>query len=86
VTLRTNVRNAKRTIKGDYEPSSAADSSMSPRQGQFEHFSQTMAEDYRKMGILEDNEEFRVNSFVEGFHDAMILYAMAIDAVCSLAV
>ncbi len=55
---------------------------MSPRQGQFEHFSQSMAEDYRKMGILEDNEEFRVNSFVEGFHDAMILYAMAIDAVC----
>ena len=35
------------------------------------------------MGILEDEEEFRVNSFVEGFHDALILYAMAIDAVSS---
>ena len=49
--------------------------------GSFANFSRNVSEAYVQSGLLSNPELFRVNSFVEGFHDALILFALAVDVV-----
>ena len=43
--------------------------------GNFANFSRYMSREYTKSGLLSEADAFRVNSFVEGFHDALLLFA-----------
>ncbi|XP_034548111.1 atrial natriuretic peptide receptor 3 [Notolabrus celidotus] len=45
---------------------------------EFENFSLEMKKSIRKAGFLDCNDCGSVNMFVEGFHDAMLLYAIAL--------
>ena len=78
LTLRTNIRNLKRiNQKTDNKKDELAETS-------FANFTSSLEVEYQKMGLLNDGQPLRVNSFVEGFHDSLILYAFAIDAVSTL--
>ena len=78
LTLRTNIRNLKRiNQKTDNKKDELAETS-------FANFTSSLEVEYQKMGLLSDGQPLRVNSFVEGFHDSLILYAFAIDAVSTL--
>lgn len=74
LTLRTNIRNLKR-LNGKPSKDDSEES------GTFANFTATLAQEYFKTNLLYENQSLRVNSFVEGFHDSLILYAFAIDAV-----
>ena len=74
MTLRTNIRNSRR-LNGKVK-SDGID-----KQNTFENFTATLAAEYLKSNLLYENQSLRVNSFVEGFHDSLILYAFAINAV-----
>ena len=80
LTLRTNIRNLKRiNQKSDNKKDELAETS-------FANFTSSLEVEYQKLGLLSDGQPLRVNSFVEGFHDSLILYAFAIDAVSTLSV
>ena len=51
--------------------------------GNFANFSRYMSREYTKSGLLSEADSFRVNSFVEGFHDALLLFALAVDYAIS---
>ena len=74
LTLRTNIRNIKRVNNID----NLTDA------GSFANFTATLAQDYMKSNILDDKTPMRVNSFVEGFHDSLILYAFAVAEVSKI--
>ena len=70
VTIKTNIQNIRK-LKDDSDVH---------EMGTFSNFSRTMSDSYVENGLITDANDFRVNSFVEGFHDALILFALAVDA------
>lgn len=70
VTIKTNIQNIRKL----------KDESDIHEIGTFSNFSRTMSDAYVQSGLISNPDDFRVNSFVEGFHDALILFALAVDA------
>ena len=70
VTIKTNIQNIRKL----------KDESDIHELGTFSNFSRTMSDSYVQNGLISNPDDFRVNSFVEGFHDALILFALAVDA------
>ena len=73
VTIKTNIQNIRK-LKDDSDVHEL---------GTFSNFSRTMSDSYVKDGLITDPNDFRVNSFVEGFHDALILFALAMESAIS---
>ena len=75
LTIKTNIQNIRKH--------KTIDESDVSELGTFANFSAYMSESYIRDGLIPDETAFRVNSFVEGFHDALIMYALSIDFVSS---
>ena len=73
LTIKTNIQNIRKH--------KTIDESDVSELGTFANFSAYMSESYIRDGLIPDETAFRVNSFVEGFHDALIMYALSIDFV-----
>ena len=76
LTIKTNIQNIRKH--------KTIDESDASELGTFANFSEYMSASYIRDGLIPDETAFRVNSFVEGFHDALIMYALAIDVVSIL--
>ena len=76
LTIKTNIQNIRKH--------KTIDESDVSELGTFANFSAYMSESYIRDGLIPDETAFRVNSFVEGFHDALIMYALSIDFVSKI--
>ena len=76
LTIKTNIQNIRKH--------KTIDESDVSELGTFANFSAYMSESYIRDGLIPDETAFRVNSFVEGFHDALIMYALSIDFVSTI--